>query len=462
MLDHPTVAEAMQRVMANEHLPLAAFQKLQTERLRELVRFAAENSAFYAGHFDSLDLQNVELTDLPPVNKPIIQANFDEVVTDSRIKLADVKRFCQETGPDDTPWFLDEYCALVTSGTTGNRGNYLWDKGALAEAIAVGFRQSNRGPASTDGGAIPQRIAAIVQIDVYDATNILLSMIPPEVGTKRIIDIRQDFAEICAGLQEFQPTLLASYPYMLWLLAEAQTAPNNPLNIRPQRITSSADVLNQSDRTAIRAAFGVDPHNYYCSTEFPYLCWECDAHEGLHVNADSLILESVDAQNQPVPPGQLGDKVLVTSLSNRVLPLIRYEMSDQVENMTEPCSCGCVLPRIRTVAGREEHILTLPGTDGTPVRLIEEYVDDIVGPKTEVATYQVIQEAPDRFTINAVGRAGYTWEQVRDAITDGLAECFAKYGVASELVELNVREVEQLEPITPGSEKVCRFWNRSD
>lgn len=459
MLDHMMVADAMQRVMANEHLPPPALQNLQAERLRDLVRFAVENSAFYARHFESLDLQNVTLADLPPVNKPLIQANFDEVVTDSRITLADVKRFCAETGPQETPWFLDEYCALVTSGTTGNRGNYLWDKAALAEAIAVGFRQSNRGKASTD--AAPQRIAAIVQIDVYDATNILLSMIPADIGTKRIIDIRQDFSEICAELHEFQPTMLASYPYMLWLLAEAQADPNRPLNIHPQRITSSADVLNQSDRTAIREAFGVDPHNYYCSTEFPYLCWECDAHEGLHVNADSLILESVDAHNRPVPPGQLGDKVLVTSLSNRVLPLIRYEMSDQVELMTEPCPCGCLLPRVRTVAGREEHILSLPGHDETPVRLIEEYVDDIVGPKAEVATYQVIQESANRFTINAIGREGHSWDQVRSAITDGLTECFAKYGVAHEQVELKIREVEQLEPITPGSNKVCRFWNRN-
>jgi len=461
MLDQAAVSEAMQRVIANEHLSLAALEKLQTERLRELVQFAAENSQFYARHFEGLDLQNVELTDLPPVDKPIIQANFDDVVTDSRITLAEVKRFCAETSPQETPWFLGEYCALVTSGTTGNRGNYLWDRGALAEAIAVGFRQSNHGQKPADGKPVPQRIAAIVQIDVYDATNILLSMIPPAVGSKRIVDIRQDFDEICAELQKFQPTVLASYPYMLWLLAEAQADPDHPLDIHPERITSSADVLNQSDRNAIQRAFGVDPHNYYCSTEFPYLCWECGAHEGLHVNADSLILESVDTQNRPVPPGQLGDKVLVTSLSNRVLPLIRYEMSDQIESMTAPCPCGCRLPRVRTVAGREEHILSLPGADGNIVRLIEEYVDDIIGPKPEVATYQVIQESPDRFTINAIGREGYTWEQVRDAITDGLAECFSKYGVAGDLVDINLRNTDRLEPITPGSSKVCRFWNRS-
>ena len=79
----------------------------------------------------------------------------------------------------------------------------------MTEAIAVGFRQSNRGPAAPDGEPAPQRIAAIIQIDVYDATNILLSMIPPSLGAKRIIDIRQDFTEICEELQEFQPNCTA-------------------------------------------------------------------------------------------------------------------------------------------------------------------------------------------------------------------------------------------------------------
>jgi phenylacetate-coenzyme A ligase PaaK-like adenylate-forming protein len=462
MFDQAMVAEAMERVLANERLSPAALEELQARRFRELVQYAAANSSFYGKLYENLDLSTVDLRDLPPVNKRMIQENFDKVVTDSRIKLADVKKFCQETGPQDTPWFLGEYRALVTSGTTGNRGNYLWDGASLAEAIAVGFRQSNRARSAAGAAAAPQRIAAVVQVDVGDATNILLSMIPASVGAKRIIDIRQDFAAICDELQEFQPTLLASYPYMLWLISEAQVDPANPFHIEPGRITSSADVLNQSDRTAIRRAFGVEPHDYYCSTEFPYLAWECDAHQGLHVNADSLILESVDAQDQPVPAGRLGDKVLVTSLSNRVLPLVRYEMSDQVEFSREPCPCGCVLPRIRTVAGREEHILSLPGSDGNVVRLIEEYVDAIVGPKDEVATYQIIQEAPARLKVNAVGRPGYAWGQVRRVIVEGMNECFAKYGVAGKRVEIDLRQVQNLEPIHPGSSKICRFWNRCD
>src|SRR5439155_12732952 len=127
-------------------------------------------------------------------------------------------------------------------------------------------------------------------------------------------------------------------------------------------VTSSGDVLTASDRAAIEAAFGVKVYDYYCCTEASYLAWECDAHQGLHLNADFNIVESVDANNQPVPDGQRGAKILVTNLGNRVMPLIRYEISDQIEIMPggQPCRCGCALPRIRTVAGRVEQVISLP------------------------------------------------------------------------------------------------------
>jgi phenylacetate-coenzyme A ligase PaaK-like adenylate-forming protein len=450
------VGEAMQRMQRNEHLSASALAALQEQRLRELVRHAAAQSPFYAEHYRGINLERVTLSELPPVNKETIQANFDRVVTDRRIKLADVKEHC--SSDQAGPWYLGAYCAMVTSGTTGKRGHYVWDGPALAEAIAVGFRQSNR--AKPTGPPQPMRIAAIVQTDAHDASNVLLRMIPESVGTKRLIDIRQDFEAVCQQLQEFQPILLAAYPYMLRLLSEAQLDERHPLKIQPRRITSSADVLSQSDRVLIHKAFGVEPHNFYCSTEFPYLAWECDAHAGLHVNADTLVLESVDRANRPAPPGRLGDKVLVTNLANRVMPLIRYEMTDQVEYLAEPCPCGCPLPRLRTVAGREEHVLTLPGREGTPVRLIEEYVDGFIGPKEEVAMYQLIQEAPTRLTVNVVGRKPYSSAQVLAAVRSGLEQCFKRYGVDGTRLQIDLREVKRLEGIQPGSLKVCRFWNR--
>jgi phenylacetate-coenzyme A ligase PaaK-like adenylate-forming protein len=460
MLTQELLGDAMRRAQESERLAPAAFAALQERRLRDLLRFAVGRAPFYARLYQGIDVERAPLTALPPITKEQVQRHFDEVVTDRRLHLDEVRRFCLESGPHDNPVYLGEFVALMSSGTTGLRGCYVWDAATLADAVAVGFRQSNwpPPPPGTGGGGGGQRIAAIIQVDPSDATNVLMSLIPASVGAKRLIDIRQDLAAILAELNAFQPTLLAAYPYMLWLLSEA--ARDGRLHIRPRRITSSADVLTAADRAALRSVFGVEPYNYYCSTEVPYLAWECDAHDGLHVNADYVLLESVDAGNRPVPAGTLGDKILITNLSNRAMPLIRYEMSDQVEWTTGDCPCGCRLPRIRTVAGRVEHLLSLPGTGEARVRIVEEYVDDIVGRLEGVTRYQVIQDGPARLTVNVVVREPAPWDEVRRSVLDGLGRCFRQYGVAGDRVELDLRRVEQLEPVEPGSRKVCRFWNR--
>src|SRR5262249_38954781 len=159
-------------------------------------------------------------------------------------------------------------------------------------------------------------------------------------------------------------------------------------------------------------------------------------------NADYVLLESVDAAGRPVPPGTLGDKILITNLSNHVMPLIRYEMSDQVEWTTGDCRCGCRLPRIRTVAGRQEPLVRLPGQGESRVRIIEEYVDDLVGRLEGVAKYQVVQEDPARLTVNVLAREGRPWEDVRRAVVEALETCFRKYGVDAGRVRLDLRRVE--------------------
>lgn len=453
MLTQPLVAEAIRQAREGEQLSPEGLARLQERKLRDLLRTAVAGSPFYARLYAGSDVERAALAELPAVTKELVHRHFDEVVTDRRLRLDEMRDFCREPPARASPFYLGEFVALQSSGTSGLRGCYVWDRVALAEAVAVGYRQSSRGAA-----AGRPRIAAVLQVDASDASCVLMGLVPVPAADKRLLDIREEFPRIVEDLNAFQPTVLAAYPYLLSLLAEA--AREGRLRIQPRRITSSADVLTASDRAAVRSAFGVEPYDYYCSTEVPYLAWECDAHDGLHVNADYVILESVDAGNRPVPPGTLGDKVLVTNLSNRVMPLIRYEMSDQVEYATAPCPCGCRLPRLRTVAGRVEHILTLPGTAGVRVRVLEEYVDDFVGRVEGVARYQVIQEAADRLKVNTTVRDGWPWDPTRRAVLDGLERCFRKYGIDPAAVRVDLHRVEQLEPVAPGSRKVCRFWNR--
>jgi phenylacetate-coenzyme A ligase PaaK-like adenylate-forming protein len=94
---------------------------------------------------------------------------------------------------------------------------------------------------------------------------------------------------------------------------------------------------------------------------------ECDRHMGMHICDDLVILEVVDEKNKPVPPGVTGAKVLVTVLFSRTLPLIRYEMSDQLTLDEAMCSCGRPFFLMQNIEGRLEDFLMMSSDTGDSV-----------------------------------------------------------------------------------------------
>lgn len=66
----------------------------------------------------------------------------------------------------------------------------------------------------------------------------------------------------------------------------------------------------------------------------------CGRGPGLHLSDDLLIIEPVDEANQPVPVGHTSSKVLLTSLYNPALPLVRYELTDEITMLADRCPCG--------------------------------------------------------------------------------------------------------------------------
>src|SRR4026209_2681020 len=95
MLNPAQIGEAVAGAWRRYRCPADELHAHQQARLRELVGHAIEHSAFYRRHYGPIAPAHVRLDALPPVNKRLLQTNFDEVVTDQRIKLADVKRFCE-------------------------------------------------------------------------------------------------------------------------------------------------------------------------------------------------------------------------------------------------------------------------------------------------------------------------------------------------------------------------------
>jgi phenylacetate-CoA ligase len=189
--------------------------------------------------------------------------------------------------------------------------------------------------------------------------------------------------ETVQRLNAFRPDSLVGYASILRILAEEQLA--GRLAVAPQVVMSASEVLTGETRQRIGQAFGVPATNVYAATESAGIASECRLGH-LHRYEDLVIAEIVDADNQPVPAGEYGTKLLVTVLFSRTQPLIRYELSDRVAASLETYPDGLPFALPQGIEGREEEVLTLAGTTVHP------NVFHSVLERLPVAGWQVIEE----------------------------------------------------------------------
>lgn len=124
-----------------------------------------------------------------------------------------------------------------------------------------------------------------------------------------------------------------------------------------------AEPLLSGDRAALEQAFGPAVHETYGNREVMVIAAECEAHDGLHLQAENLVVELVvrDPETGAVRaarPGEVGE-VVITDLHNLAMPFIRYVTGDLATAADgAPCPCGRGLPRIAAVEGRKSDTLT--------------------------------------------------------------------------------------------------------
>jgi phenylacetate-coenzyme A ligase PaaK-like adenylate-forming protein len=195
-------------------------------------------------------------------------------------------------------------------------------------------------------------------------------------------------------LREFDPQYLYAYPVNFEALVQLFEGQHRPLP-RLRKIFSGSEVLDASLRERLVRTFGVAVADNYGSTE-AFLAWECPA-GSYHINAEHVIVEVVDDAGNPSRPGALG-RVLVTTLQNRIMPLVRYEIGDYAIATDRVCSCGRTLPCIGRIIGRGVNLFI--GKDGrrfVPWDLFRPLKD-----RTWIRQYQIAQTARDRFRIRYV------------------------------------------------------------
>jgi len=165
----------------------------------------------------------------------------------------------------------------------------------------------------------------------------------------------------------------------------AAQAVGRPLH-RARLVVAAGELLDPETRRLIGAMLGADPVVVYGTTETGYLAWQCARRGGLHVAADTHLIEILRG-DVPAPPGALGE-VVVTDLVARTMPFVRYRTGDLAR--WSRCDCGHAFPVI-VHGGRASGTLRLPGGRLATTPEVIEALDGTCAP----GGFRVVQERPE-------------------------------------------------------------------
>ena len=378
-------------VMLAGALSPAAIGERQAARLARLVEHAARASPRYRRLLRGANPAEVKLTSLPVTSKHELMRSFAEWVCDPRLQLAELRAFVADPSRIGQP-YLGRYTVWESSGTSGESGIFVQDEHAMAvyDALEAVRRSAPRpwrrwvdplgvGERSAFVGATTGHFASQITMQRVQRLNPWTSM--------RSFSILEPTPELVAQLNSFAPSVLASYPTAAVLLAEQAAA--GALSIPLKEVWTGGESLTPVMRQRLESVFGCQVRNSYGSSEFLASGWEC-SHGRMHANTDWLILEPVDARYRPVPPGQRSFTTLVTNLANRVQPLLRYDLGDQITMGIRPCACGSPFPTFE-IGGRVDEPLTMDGLDGRPVTLLPMALTTVIEEDAGVFDFQLYQ-----------------------------------------------------------------------
>ncbi len=211
-----------------------------------------------------------------------------------------------------------------------------------------------------------------------------------------------DMAGLTDYIRRTRPHIIVAYASMLAHFAaflDERQILDLPI---PDGIITSTDMLFPHQRALIERVFHAPVFNRYGCREVTTIAAECEEHQGMHINADRLIVEFVDETGQPVEPGQPG-RIVVTDLFNYAMPFIRYDIGDIAILDTKLCPCGRELPLMKELIGRYADILRTPDGQFVSASALTTMLHKVPG----LCQSQLVQKATDWLQVNIVRYPDY-------------------------------------------------------
>ena len=382
--------------------------RFQQEKLKEIVKFAKENCPAYRELYKDIDVNNFRLEDLPAVTKPYIMEHYDDFLSDRRVKKAELDAFT-ENSVNVGKEYLGKYLISKTSGSTGYPFTYLMDKNFKDESTAEVIRA---------GLASKFPVVYLYSTTTYSISGAMVKD-TKSIKSMHLIDMSEPIAAIVEKLNKIKPKMVFSYTSAVDILASEQE--NGRLSISPKLIVCISEMLNENEREYFTKVFSCPVRSVYGMTEMYFLAYECDEPK-MHIENPYAIVEPVDEENRRVKDGEVSDKILLTNLSNKILPLIRYEIGDRVIYHNGGCACGSKRPYVELSGRSFSNLVEFEGDVKPSVIMIHTYMEVV----KDVLSFQLIFHGKHRLEFRIHSAPGSDtqkqFEEGRDKIKHYLEE----------------------------------------
>jgi putative adenylate-forming enzyme len=337
-------------------------ESLQQRWLARLLARIARDSPYYQPYAGR------PFAEWPIMDKSEWMGRFDEINTIGAhlAPLCDFAANAEATRNFSPTWH--GHTVGFSTGTSGHRGLFLvspaerarWAGTLFGRMLRINFLREERLALVLRAGSPLYERAAACRLRF------------------RYFDQARPWSDIVQGLLEYQPTLLVAPARVLALLARDAT------RLRPRRVISVAEVLDELDRVRIETAFGVRAEQIYQATE-GLLGTTCE-HGTLHLMEPYVLIEP-----QWLDPERTRFTPLVTDLWRHTQPVIRYRMNDVLRAKRSPCPCGRAALAIDAIDGRTDDLLWLDSARG-PVCIFPDLLTrEIVLGVAHLSDYRIIE-----------------------------------------------------------------------
>ena len=366
-------------------------------------------------------------------------AGLDDVAATDRVSLADLRRLPPMTRRDARENAEGIRWADVPGGafkynTGGSSGEPLifWFGRSRQASDAAGRIRARRWWGVDLGDRECYLWGAPVELSKTDRVKTVRDRLLNQLVLNAFEMSASNMDEYAEALAEFQPHCIYGYASSIALLAAHITSNDIPLNLRSLRVVcTTGEPLYPHQRALIGEAFGVPVANEFGSRDIGFTAHESPQGQMLLIS-ESIILEVLDADGNPVDVGETGEAVM-TALHSEAQPFIRYRTGDVVRMSASHCAAGRGLHVIEQVEGRVTDFITR--ADGTVMHALA--VIYAIRGTPGVAEFKLVQHTVRDLEVVVVPDSRWTAES-RAQMTTGLQ---ARLGAD---VHVDIRTVEAI------------------